>query len=152
MRKDVLDSLLEIADIHADRLAHAIEELKPIMPVSGKTVSSLSYETSKPFEMFTSRFAKLQDILGAKIFQALLEFSGEDIFGKSMIDILNQLEKLNVVDRETWLKLRNTRDHLSHEYPDNPEAMASIFNEAFIQSADLLNCYIDVKKFAEDVR
>ncbi|MBL0319063.1 MAG: hypothetical protein IPP74_07220 [Alphaproteobacteria bacterium] len=72
MRKEVLDSLLEIADIHTDRLIHALNELTPLMPASDHIISTLSYESSKPFEMFTSRLAKLQDILGAKIFPALL--------------------------------------------------------------------------------
>ena len=50
----------------------------------------------------------------------------------TFIDRLNRLEKFGVLDEaENWMKMRQIRNHLSHEYPDQPEIMAEYLNDAF---------------------
>jgi uncharacterized protein YutE (UPF0331/DUF86 family) len=64
------------------------------------------------------RFTKLQDELGNNTFRFLLEFLKEDITGKPFRDILNTLERLQIIDSsDTWLSLRELRNDLAHDYP-----------------------------------
>jgi len=44
------------------------------------------------------RFSKLQDVMGAKLFKALLLYQGENI-DRPFLDILNNLEKMNIIDK-----------------------------------------------------
>jgi hypothetical protein len=50
------------------------------------------------------RFSKLQDTIGAKLFKGLLLYQGENV-DKPFLDILNQLEKIDIVDVEEWFEL-----------------------------------------------
>lgn len=48
------------------------------------------------------RFAKLQDCMGAKLFKSILLYQGENV-NKPFLDILNQLEKLEIIDVDEWV-------------------------------------------------
>ncbi|WP_200770588.1 hypothetical protein [Thiomicrospira sp. ALE5] len=64
-------------------------------------------------------YIKIQDKLGAKLFrQLLLALREIDDASTPMIDILNRLEKLNIIESvEQWDKLREIRNLITHEYP-----------------------------------
>jgi len=50
----------------------------------------------------------------------------------SFIDLLNRLEKLNILDSaEQWLELRKISNVLSHTYEDEPEEMSIAINDIF---------------------
>lgn len=116
-----LQPLLDIADLHANRILIAIDHIKTKIPV---TPEELSF-----FELYASRFSKLQDFMGSNLFTALLENAGEQTETLTFIDKLNKLEKLEIIkSSDEWKKMRNIRNILSHEYPDRPEITAEIFN------------------------
>lgn len=54
------------------------------------------------------RFSKLQDTIGAKLFKGLLLYQGENV-DKPFLDILNQLEKIDIVNVDEWFELRDFR-------------------------------------------
>lgn len=100
------------------------------------------------FELYASRFSKLQDFLGSNLFTAVLENAGEQTETLTFIDKLNKLEKLRIIESANeWKKMRNIRNILSHEYPDRPEITADIFNTAFSYGPMLLNCLNQIKIF-----
>ena len=66
-----LQEALKIADIHAERLQMAAEEID--FPLSVKKLENLSLHDLGIFELYTSRFAKLQDHMGSNIFPLLLK-------------------------------------------------------------------------------
>lgn len=83
----------------------------------------------------TTRFAKLQDTCGQKIFPLVLRCVGEDVSGKTFLDILNLLEKFGFIDSvDFWIDLRRARNAVAHEYPDNLDKLAILTFTKFIKN------------------
>ncbi|MBP9764034.1 MAG: hypothetical protein KBD03_01805 [Gammaproteobacteria bacterium] len=143
-----LQPLLEIADLHANRILIAIDYIKTKTPVTAQKINHLTPEELSFFELYASRFSKLQDFMGSNLFTALLENVGEQTETLTFIDKLNKLEKLEIIkSSDEWKKMRNIRNILSHEYPDRPEITAEIFNTAFSYGPMLLECLQKMKVF-----
>lgn len=138
---ELLKAQQKICTIHAQRLQMALDRLKPFLPFDLHTLNNLDPEQLGYLELLTNRFAKLQDSIGAKIFPLVLEAleEQEDISKKSFIDILNRLEKLEILpSTDHWRYMRDIRNHITHEYPENPEIMVMNLNKATIFIQDLL--------------
>lgn len=151
-QNEALRGTLDIADLHAKRLKYAMNKLKPMIPLSGERFSKLSEDEIPIFELFSSRFAKLQDLMGTKLFGLVLDFSKEPGHFETFLDKLNKLEKIGLVpNSKDWLKLREIRNHLSHEYPENPEISANNFNEAYQMSSLLLKILDNIKLYIKNI-
>ncbi len=87
------------------------------------------------------RFSKAQDTIGAKLFKAFLLYQGE-IVDRPFLDILNELEKLHIVDVEEWFVLREIRIDIADDYEDNQDQARLILNNIF-QYRDELNQILD---------
>ena len=80
------------------------------------------FNTLKPekraiLDAYLKRFASIQDFLGAKIFSLLLDVAG--INNTKMSEVLSNIEKENIIDSlENWIGLREVRNELEHDYPD----------------------------------
>ncbi|MEA3290344.1 MAG: hypothetical protein U9Q04_09230 [Campylobacterota bacterium] len=83
------------------------------------------FNTLKPekraiLDAYLKRFASIQDFLGAKIFSLLLEIAG--INNTKMSEVLSNIEKENIIDSlENWIELREVRNELEHDYPEELE-------------------------------
>lgn len=67
--------------------------------------------------------------MGARLFKQLLEALEEDVTGLPFIDILLKLEKLNLLENaKDWVKLRQTRNNVAHEYPFYKEVQIDELN------------------------
>ena len=77
------------------------------------------YKNTRIINSFLFNFSKLQDKIGAKLFKkTLYELKEIDSFSIGMIDVLNLLEKLEIIEDATdWDNLREIRNILAHEYP-----------------------------------
>ena len=95
------------------------------------------------------RFSKLQDSLGEKIFPAILILSGEEVKKKTFIDILNRIEELEIVDKEKWLQLRESRNEIAHEYSFNSDEVVIAINKIFTAADDLIHIYHSAKNFCK---
>ena len=87
------------------------------------------YTNTRLVNSFLFNFSKLQDKIGAKLFRKVLyDLKEIDNQNLSMIDILNLLEKLEIIeDSKEWDLLREIRNSLAHEYPfDIDERVANI--------------------------
>lgn len=143
-----IDSLLKIAQVHADRLNYAILKLKDKIPVSKETIANLSNEDVPIFELYASRFSKLQDFMDNVLFTATLQAGGEATEEMTFLDKLNKLEKLNLISSAAeWMQMRQIRNSLSHEYPDHPELTAKFFNQAYALGPKLLQCLAKITYF-----
>lgn len=143
-----LQAILDIADLHASRINMAVDYIQTKVPVTPEKITHLSPEELSFFELYASRFSKLQDFMGSNLFSALLENTGEQTETLTYIDKLNKLEKLQIIDSANeWKKMRNIRNILSHEYPDRPEITAEIFNTAYSFGPVLLGCLQKIKVF-----
>lgn len=137
----VLQSLIEVSNIHCSRLETACTYLGPYIPFGAEGISGLSNEKLGFCELLMSRFGKLQDIIGSRIFPLLLEMIDHKREFYGFLDVLNRLEKLELLpSSKEWLDMRELRNHLTHEYPDNPALMAHNLNQAFASGKNLI-CY-----------
>jgi len=99
------------------------------------------------FDAYLKRFSSIQDYLGTKIFPVLVELTGSST--TKMSEILLQMEKEEIIESfESWIELRERRNALEHEYPDElKEALEdlkkcvnsySIFESCYIKSVDFI--------------
>ncbi|QFY90665.1 hypothetical protein D5125_14985 [Magnetovirga frankeli] len=80
------------------------------------------YANQRIVNSFLFNYIKIQDKIGSKLFRLLLQHWREDQDGLTMLDMLNRLEKLHIIqDVETWDKLREIRNDITHEYPQDIE-------------------------------
>lgn len=145
MKKQIiLQDYINIADIHSKRLIEALLEVSGLMPLTPEKFNTLSANQIAFFDMLIMRFSKLQDVLGAKIFPAILERLGED--GNSFIDKLNKLEKLGYLqDANWWMGLREIRNQVSHDYPDDYELICSHVALLVVKARELLEYWKDLR-------
>ena len=135
--------ILKVCQRHADRLQWAMTELQPHLPFSEHTLAQLNDIELAILDQFSTRFGKLQDLMGAKLFPAVLDLTKEPGDLKAFIDKLYRLEKIGAIpSADDWLLMREIRNAFSHDYPDDPDLQAEILNKAFelaIQLLDVLN-------------
>ncbi len=95
-----------------DRLAAQVDVYQP------ENFNKLEIQDKAVFDAYLKRFASMQDFLGAKIFPMILELSGIG-YGK-MTEVLYAVEKEEIIDSlKHWIELREVRNDLEHNYPDN---------------------------------
>jgi len=138
---------LKVCHRHADRLQWAMTEMQKYIPFSSESLEGLNDVEVAILDQFSTRFSKLQDIMGMKLFPVVLELTKEQGALDAFIDKLNRLEKIGAIDSAAdWLILREMRNAFSHEYPDDPEIQAAILNKAFT----LAGMLIEILKHIED--
>lgn len=143
-----LVSMIKVAQTHQRRLKYAISRLSNSMPVTASVMEALSDEDMLIFELYTSRFTKLQDFMGNSLFPAILEIGQELEETMTLVDKLHKLEKMGLIrSADNWIALRKIRNNLTHEYPDNPELTALFFNKAYNMGEELLSNLDSVLKF-----
>ncbi|MCD6172191.1 MAG: hypothetical protein J7J96_00190 [Sulfurimonas sp.] len=84
------------------------------------------------------RFSKAQDSMGGKLFKAYMLYQGTNV-DKPFLDILNSLEKLNILDVDEWFELREIRNEIAHDYEDNTKLAVDILNSIFKHKKELEN-------------
>jgi len=125
-----LKSAIEIADRHSNILAGALHDLTQEEPLSADRLIQADPQLIRLLDQIQSRFTKLQDHLGNRLFPALLDALAEDV-PLSMIDRLDRLEKLGYLESsDTWFALRATRNRLAHDYPTSPDELAAEVDNA----------------------
>lgn len=140
---------LDICKRHADRLAWAMSQLSSKFPLSSDAINGLSDTELAVLDQFSTRFAKLQDAMGSKLFPAVLELTKEPGSYPAFLDKLNQLEKIGAIESsDQWLTLREMRNEFSHDYPDDPALQAAILNKAYLLASELLAILHKVELFS----
>lgn len=82
------------------------------------------------------RFSKLQDTMGAKLFKSILLSQGENV-DKPFLDILNQLEKIDIIKVDEWFEIIDLRNEIAHNYDDNEEWALEVLNSICKLKSDL---------------
>ncbi|WP_029522448.1 HepT-like ribonuclease domain-containing protein [Persephonella sp. KM09-Lau-8] len=125
----IIKENLQIANIHLNRLKQASKEIESKNILKDFDIDD--FEVVKVIDTFVFRFIKLQDYLGQKLFRRFLEEIGELYENMSFIDILDKLEKLGIINSSVeWIEIRKLRNKLTHEYPDELEAIKEEINVA----------------------
>ena len=84
------------------------------------------------------RFSKLQDCMGAKLFKSILLYQGENV-NRPFLDILNQLEKMDIIFVDDWFEIRDLRNAIAHDYEDNDTVAINILNMIYSLKDELKN-------------
>jgi hypothetical protein len=127
--KDKLTETLAVCDIHHNRMMFAFENLRNYFPLTESNFGQISQMEMALFDQLIYRFSKLQDSMGTRLFKQLLEALEEDVSGLPFIDILYKMEKLNLLENaKHWIKLRQIRNNVAHEYPFYKEVQIEELN------------------------
>jgi len=125
---------------HLRRLSDAFSQLKCnySLPLDKnnyllilESLESLAYS-----DQIIYRFSKLQDCMGAKLFKSILLYQGENV-DKPFLDILNQLEKMDIIQVDDWFEIRDLRNEIAHDYEENDNVAIEILNTIYEMKDDL---------------
>jgi hypothetical protein len=98
----------------------ATSKVKNFLPITRDNYYSLDEDAIGFLDQYIFRFSKAQDLIGSRLFPLTLQALAEPVEDKAFIDVLNRLEKLNIIDSATsWIELRKIRNDIAHEYPSN---------------------------------
>jgi len=110
--------------------------------------NTLKIEDKAILDAYLKRFSSVQDFLGAKIFSPLLDIAG--INSRKMSVVLYIVEKEGIIDSlEHWIELREVRNELEHDYPENLEAALQDLKFCINSFSRLESYYINALKFAQ---
>ncbi len=137
-------------DKHYEKILDAKEFLKPLMPLNIERYQNLDKIESSFIDQLNFRFSKLQDTMGHSIFKLILILSYEDVKKMTFLDILNRLEELEILQKDTWLALRETRNEIAHEYSFYEADIVENINIIYEKADELLQTYQNVKKFLKN--
>ncbi len=112
---------------HIDKIESVKELLDKKMPLSMESFYELSERELDKLDVLVFRFSKLQDLLGQKIFRYILEYSGFDT-NISFVKILSELEREGLLEIDRWRALRDARNAIAHEYPNEEDIMIDEIN------------------------
>ena len=116
----MLNEILEKVELHRKRAKQAMDELTSWDGIDCKVFED--FEKIKTIDTFIYRFIKLQDMMGDQLFKIFLDKIGEYKDNMSLLDVLDKLEKMEIIDESTkWMEYRKLRNKLTHEYPNNEQ-------------------------------
>ena len=133
-----------IADIQSTRLKDALIQVNKLLPLFAAVLANLPTDKLAFLDMMTTRFGKLQDIIGYKIFSIILNLLEEEAV--AFIDKLNKLEKLGYIeDANWWVELREIRNKIAHDYPDDHDLICSHISVVIVKAAELIEFWQKLK-------
>ena len=100
----------------------------------------LSSEDRRSLDQAAYRFMKLQDSLGEKVLPGILALTLEPLPPEATFaEKLQRLERLGVLPSvQSWRLLREVRNSLAHEYPENPALQAAMLTRFMTGVSELL--------------
>ncbi len=133
-RRELFEAIVKEVKIHRKRMNEARENIKDFK-------SDIAF-----VDQYIYRFSKYQDSIGKKLFRSFLELIDEYEHSMSMIDILNKLEKFDIVQKDRWQEIRDLRNEIAHNYEEDVGTAKN-----FVEAIDMYLPYMDkvVQKIEE---
>lgn len=150
MLKKRLRYYFDEAENHIDKIQKANSILKEVIPIDIALLESLSEQQQDKLDILAFRFSKLQDLLGDKIFRNLLEYSGFNV-QQSFVKLLSELQREGILDLNQWIALRNARNKIAHEYPDNEDNLTSSINFIYDNSDYLIELTYKLERYFDEI-
>jgi hypothetical protein len=129
-------------DRHADVLGQALQRWSVLEPAASLERIESEPDLRQLADQILFRFMKLQDAMGERLVSASLEALAEPYEDRPMRDRLDRLEKLGYLDVQDWLRWRELRNRLAHEYPDAPEVRMAQLRAAMAAAGALRTAYL----------
>jgi len=143
---------LEESSVHIGRLRDVLSYLKNLYPLTTEKLHSLSSTDKDKLDVLAFRFAKLQDLLGTKIFReylAILQYPVED---KNFLEILKELDKENILGIDLWSEFRDVRNAISHDYPSEEDEKIEAINYLIQNIEGLIRITQRIKEHFEAIK
>ncbi len=138
-----IEDIKEEIDLHIKRLDALLPEIESWLPLNSKDFENT--EIVKTIDSFIYRFIKIQDKMGEKLFPAILQILQEYKQNMPLIDILNKLEKLELIySTDEWIDFRKLRNSLTHDYPNNEDEIIEAINLAIDVYKKMLKIYLKI--------
>ena len=150
-KQKVLDNLEE-SHIHLTRLEtafHALEE-QYLFPIAKNDFDTLikSSQMLAFSDQCIYRFSKLQDCMGAKLFKSVLMYQGENT-NKPFLDILNQLERIDILEVDEWFEIRDIRNEIAHDYDGDDTSALNLLNAIYKLKKELSDILKAIESMVE---
>ncbi len=141
---------IEECNKHIKRMLIAYTRMIDIIPLNSFSYNSLKDDEITYIDQFLFRFALLQDAMGEKLFRNLLINVGENPKTLTFIDLLNRLDELELLEKDSWFTLRKFRNITTHEYPDLEEEIIDTLNTLVEKTELIYQIFLKVKEFIFD--
>jgi len=141
-----LKSAIDEEEKHFKRFFSACKKLENSFVFDEKTLDD--DDTVEHLDQMTWRFVKIQDSIGRRLIPYIIEYSYDSIDGLNFRDMLNKLEKLNILSSKEWNEFRILRNDITHIYPDD-EKLIETLNEIYTRKDDLFKIYNNLKTYVE---
>ena len=139
----IVEKLLETIDLSFNRADEYVSQISAL-PLTVDLFKDI--EHVKTIDGVIYRFAKIQDMMGEKLFSLYLKSVEEYKQSMSLIDMINKLEKLTILDAaEDWKYFRKLRNIVTHEYPDAEDELLQGIQQA-------VTVYAKVKAIYQKIR
>ena len=127
--EEILGCNIKIANTHSQRLRAGLSKIQIYLPLTGDFVRLMNDDQVAILDMISTRFARLQDLIGSKIFSSILLILGEEV--TNYRDNLNKLEKLRILnDASWWRRIRELRNSITHDYPEDSRLFFKPYSES----------------------
>jgi len=142
-----LQSAISEEEKHFKRFFSACSKLKKSFPFDEE---SLEDETTvEHLDQMTWRFVKIQDSIGRRLIPYVIEYAYDTIDGLNFRDMLNKLEKLEILTLKEWNEFRILRNDITHIYPDDDKILETL-NEIYKRQNILYGIYNNLKNYVVD--
>ena len=143
----MIDEIVKKTTLHLDRAKLALAEIKGWSDDFGCDIFE-NFEKIKTIDSFIYRFIKLQDMMGDKLFRVFLDKFGEYKDNMSLVDVLDRLEKLEIIDDGSkWMEYRKIRNRLTHEYPNNEAEVIEGIKVAMDIFDDIECIFLNIQRY-----
>ncbi len=104
-------------------------------------------EDMDQFEAFTSRFARMSDMLIQKVFRLIDKIELDD--EGTIRDRINRAEKKGLIkSADTFIQIRIVRNDIAHEY--HTENLKDIYKKVLELTPHLLNCVEKIREYCKN--
>jgi hypothetical protein len=146
-----LELHLEESYIHINRLLDILNILEELYPLDNHKLETMSLDNKDKLDVLAFRFAKLQDLLGTKIFREYLAVLQYPIEDKNFLELLKELDKEKIIDIDIWSEFRGIRNSISHDYPSEQDEKLEAINYLIKNVKYLINITKNIKDNFETI-
>ena len=136
---EVIEFYLDLVEKKLNILISYKEKLKNLysIPLKEEYFEDEDLVLEELLDAIVYKFNKIQSIISEKLFKLILEYIGIEAKNKSFLEVLSLLERENVLEIAKWRDLRNIRNNITHDYPQEILELVANLNE-LLNSIDYL--------------
>lgn len=150
VRATLLSSISE-CEVHCQKIERSKALLRSVFPVTVDAFISWDESIVEHVDQWIYRFTKMQDAMGKRFFPALFLYLENDSTIRPFLDILNRLEKLEVLSSVAdWQFFRNLRNNLAHDYPESLQQNVETLNLLMDRIDVFLNMFQKARNYFKD--